>query len=169
MSEIHCFPPIESADAEILILGSAPSERSLLENQYYGHPSNAFWFIMGELLGFDPRADYEERKRILVENRIALWDVMRSCERSGSLDSAIKTQSVKPNDFSSFLQGHSKIKRVFFNGAKAEAEYKRLVLPLVSKDFPKLEYNRLPSTSPAMASLSRAAKLASWKKIRETI
>ena len=99
---ISGFPPVESAEAETLILGSMPSERSLREKQYYGHPANAFWFIMGRLLDFDHRIDYDARKRMLVVNRIALWDVVYSCEREGSLDSAIKARSIKPNNFPSF-------------------------------------------------------------------
>ena len=160
---IQCFPPIEDSNAEILILGSIPSVKSLEEVQYYGHPRNAFWDIMGELLGFDPLLDYEKRKLILIQNKIALWDVLKGCEREGSLDSAIKSDTVVTNDFKTFFKTHPNIRKVFFNGTKAEAEFRKRVLPEINEIYPDIEYIRLPSTSPAMASMDKSAKLAEWK------
>lgn len=156
------FLPISSPDAETLILGSIPSVKSLEEQQYYGHPRNAFWDIIGDLLGFDRSLDYSIRKQKLIENKIALWDVLANCERVGSLDSAIKSATAVTNDFSSFFAEHTLMKKVFFNGRIAEKEFKKHVLPMASVKYPYLQYKRLPSTSPAMASLDKDAKLAKW-------
>jgi double-stranded uracil-DNA glycosylase len=161
-SMITGFAPIASPDAEILILGSIPSIKSLEQNQYYGHPRNAFWSIMGELFCFDKNLEYEKRTELLIKNKIALWDVLKGCERKGSLDSAIKTESVITNDFQKFFAYHQSIKKVFFNGTKAESEFKKRVLPAISKEYQNMQYMRIPSTSPAMASLSKSAKLAEW-------
>jgi len=162
------FPPIEDSNAEILILGSIPSVKSLEESQYYGHPRNAFWDIMGELLGFERTLDYEKRKEILIQNKIAIWDVLKGCEREGSLDSAIKNDSMEINDFITFLETHPQIKKIFLNGKKAEAEFKKRALPEINEIYPNIEYKGLPSTSPAMASMNKSAKLAKWKEILTT-
>ena len=159
------FPPIASTDAEVLILGSIPSIKSLEESQYYGHPRNVFWDIMGELFAFDRNLNYGGRKQKLIENKIAVWDVLERCEREGSLDSAINLASIVPNDFLIFFEHHKSIKKVFFNGTKAESEFKKHVLPEISKKYPGIQYMRLPSSSPAMASLSKDAKLAEWKVV----
>lgn len=162
---ISGFPPIASTDAEVLILGSIPSVKSLEEQQYYGHPRNAFWWIMGQLLGFDRELEYETRKECLIKNKIALWDVLHGCEREGSLDSAIKSSSVVTNDFAAFFAEHPDIRKVFFNGRTAEKEFQKHVSPMAEEKFPYLEYQLLPSTSPAMASLNKEAKLAQWQVI----
>ena len=159
------FPPIASDDAEILILGSIPSVKSLEESQYYGHPRNAFWYIMGKLLGFAPSLDYEKRKAFLIKHKIALLDVLKGCEREGSLDSAIKNDSMEINDFDTFFKSHPNIRRVFFNGIKAETEFRKRVLPELKEKHLDIEFKRLPSTSPAMASLTKSAKLAEWKVV----
>ena len=166
----HCFTAVDGPDATILILGSVPSVRSLAENRYYGHPRNAFWPIMRRILGFDSELDYEVEKKLLIANKIALWDVVASCRRVGSLDSAIRAETVAPNDFESFFMEHPRVSRVFFNGGKAEELYRRLVLGEgrgncgACQALPDdLTYVRLPSTSPAMASLSFDEKLEMWR------
>lgn len=161
------FPPIAEKSATVLILGSMPGEESLRKNEYYGHPRNAFWKIMANLFGFDPSMKYEERTRILLNNRIALWDVMRSCERAGSLDNSIKNRTIIENDFSSFFNNYPNIMDVYFNGAKAEKVYFKRVLPKLSGSKRKLNYGRLPSTSPAMTQLSLKAKILEWSKIKK--
>ena len=162
------FPPIAEKNARILILGSMPGEESLKKNQYYGHPGNAFWKIMAVLFGFDSSMKYEERTKILLKNKIALWDVMRFCERKGSLDSNIKNSSIIENDFNSFFNAHPNIRDVYFNGVKAEREYLKRVLPKISGLKRNISYVRLPSTSPAMTRLSFKAKLMEWSKIKNT-
>ena len=162
-----CFPPIEDKNAKILILGTMPSEESLRKKQYYAHARNAFWYIMEKLLHIDSKTSYEERKSILKVNHIALWDVLMSCEREGSLDSAIRDTSIVTNDFLLFFSKHPQIKSIYFNGARAEQEYMKRILPVIANQFKKIEYFRLPSTSPAMAKLTKDEKFLHWSIISE--
>lgn len=161
----HCrsFPPIADERSEILILGSMPGHASLAAVQYYAHPHNAFWKIMAALLEFDLSISYQDKTRVLLSHRIALWDVLQSCNRQGSLDARIELNSEVPNDFSTFFRAHSSIARVFFNGAKAEMSYRRHVLK--QANLPPLSYLRLPSTSPAHAGRSFNQKLEAWREI----
>ncbi|OGA34328.1 MAG: DNA-deoxyinosine glycosylase [Betaproteobacteria bacterium RIFCSPLOWO2_12_61_14] len=163
MRHVQSFAPIETADARILILGSMPGEASLRAGQYYAHPRNLFWRIMGELLGTDPGSPYEQRIQALKSARIALWDVLYSCRRKGSLDSNIDHESLVPNDFAAFFLSHPQITRVFFNGTKAEQCYRKHMQPVTGIE--SIEYLRLPSTSPANASLSYERKLDAWRAI----
>jgi hypoxanthine-DNA glycosylase len=165
MSTVSGFPPIADNNATILILGSMPSIKSLQAHQYYAHPQNSFWFIMSALFADNEKLDYEQKKTLLLNNRIALWDVLKSCQRRGSLDSSITDSTVEVNDFNTFFAAHRSIKAVYFNGARAEQEYRKRVLPALDKKFTSLQYTRLPSTSPAMASLSRVQKLQQWRAI----
>jgi len=158
---IHSFAAIAAPDATLLILGSMPGKASLLANQYYAHPRNAFWPIMGELFGADPAMPYARRVRVLEHAGVAVWDVLASCTRRSSLDSDIDENSIVPNDFASFFRAHPRIERVFFNGAKAEASFRRHVPgSLVATT---LRFECLPSTSPANASRSHARKLRAWR------
>ena len=160
------FPPIARGDARILILGSAPSVESLRQQQYYAHPRNSFWPILTTLLtGEEQTLPYLERAELLRQHQIALWDVMQYCQRSGSLDSAIDDNSIKANPFETFFQQHSKITTIFFNGGKAENSYRKQVLPTLSAPHIGLHQQRLPSTSPAMATLTRAEKVVAWRII----
>lgn len=161
---VRSFPPIAMSDAHALILGTMPSKVSLREQQYYAHPQNAFWRIVGEILGFDAASPYESRTRALASAGFALWDVLKSCQREGSLDSDIDSSTLVPNDFAAFFASHRQIRCVFFNGAKAEALYMRHVR-LVVANGDGLEYVRLPSTSPANASIPIAAKLCAWRRL----
>ena len=161
------FSPIIGETATVLILGSMPGEESLRKNEYYGHPGNAFWKIMAALFKFDPSIKYEERIKILLKNKIALWDLMRSCEREGSLDSNIKNETIIENDFDSFFNKYPNIRHVYFNGAKAEKEYLKRVIPTLSGLKHKIIYCRLPSTSPAMTQMSLKAKILEWSKIKK--
>ncbi len=165
MSTVTGFPPVAGSNAVILILGSMPSISSLEAGQYYAHPRNSFWPVMTTLLAAEPDLDYEQRKALLLNSRIALWDVLNSCQRKGSLDSSIKNETIRVNDFNSFFSGHPLIKAVYFNGARAQQEYNKQVLPVLDEKFSAIEYIRLPSTSPAMASLSREQKLHRWQVI----
>jgi double-stranded uracil-DNA glycosylase len=167
MSTINGFAPIVSGNASVLILGSMPSEASLLRQQYYGHPRNAFWPIMNALLGSDSELGYQRRKEMLMENGIAVWDVLQSCNRLGSPDSNIKLATIKTNDFTSFFSEHKYIKRVFFNGRMAEKLYLKRILPDLNDRFSYLEYKCLPSTSPAYAFLKLEQKIEAWKAIKQ--
>lgn len=157
---IRSFPPIARRDARVLVLGSMPGRASLEAGRYYAHPHNAFWRIVGELLGIEADAPYAARVRALKTARIALWDVLHSCVREGSLDTRIEEELA--NDFAAFFRRHRGITHVFFNGAKAEASYRRHVLTGMTV---RLRYARLPSTSPAHASLPFARKLKAWQAI----
>jgi hypoxanthine-DNA glycosylase len=160
---ITSFAPISNSSARVLILGSMPGVKSLNAGQYYAHKQNAFWKILAELTGLNPAAPYAERLEQLVGSGIALWDVLHSCEREGSLDAAIDFSTVQPNDFVTFFREHPYIQLVCFNGAVAERCYNTHVLPTV-RDIP-ISYARLPSTSPAHAALSFQDKVAAWRAI----
>ncbi len=157
------FAPIADANARVLILGSMPGTASLLARRYYAHPCNAFWAIMGDLLAFSPAISYAQRTRRLKRAGIALWDVMACCERKGSLDSSIDNASIVPNDFRAFFATHQRVRHVFFNGVKAWDCFRRRVLPGLGACG--LRFARLPSTSPAHASLSLAEKLQAWRAL----
>ena len=132
LSRLHAFPPLTAPNVTRLILGSMPGVASLKAQQYYAHPRNAFWPIMAHLLGFDLGMSYAERVAALQEARIAVWDVLQSCEREGSLDTAIAPASMVANDFAAFFAKHPYITHVFFNGSLAETCFKRVVLPQLS-------------------------------------
>ncbi|OYW28635.1 MAG: DNA-deoxyinosine glycosylase [Methyloversatilis sp. 12-65-5] len=149
----------DPATAHVLILGSMPGAASLGANQYYAHPRNQFWSIMGTLVGAHPALPYAERLAMLTRAGLALWDVLSSCERRGSLDSAIDLRSAQANDFVAFFERHAGIRRVLFNGALAETCFRRDVMPHIRP----LDMLRLPSTSPAHAGLSAADKLQAWR------
>lgn len=155
------FPPIAGDDARILILGSLPGQKSIEMQQYYGHPQNAFWRIMSELWGV--RGDYEERCAQLVENGVALWDVLESSIRPGSMDADIRLDSAKANDFFEFLRVHTGIHRICFNGRTAEQLFRKRVLPGLAEPVPALA--GLPSTSPAYASMPFETKLDKWRSM----
>jgi hypoxanthine-DNA glycosylase len=154
------FAPIAGADACVLILGSLPGERSIAAQQYYAHPRNAFWRIMDELYGI--HGCYETRCEQLIEQRIALWDVLRLSVRPGSMDSAIKLGTSEANDLEGFLLRHRDVARVVFNGKKAEQLFYRFIDAGAIDQ--SLALIGAPSTSPAHAAMSFAEKSARWAK-----
>ena len=163
MSDIQSFPPIIGPNARILILGSIPGAASLAANEYYAHPRNLFWRIIADLLNTGLLSDYSSKTQALINARIALWDVMKSCYRPGSLDVAINKQSIVANDFNALFKSHPQIQQVFFNGATAEQSFRRLVLP--GLNCQPLSLQRLPSTSPAHAAMTYPQKLKHWRAI----
>ncbi|OAD20633.1 g:t/u mismatch-specific DNA glycosylase [Candidatus Thiomargarita nelsonii] len=169
METIYSFEPIADANAKALILGSMPSELSLKSAQYYAYPRNSFWMIMDTLFGANPSLPYTKRTQILLSKSLALWDVLKACKRKGSLDANIDNSSIIVNDFASFYAQHPKLKFVFFNGTKAESVYKKYVFSTIISHFPTIQYMRLPSTSPANASLSREEKLAKWHVVKTAV
>lgn len=168
-SHIEGFAPIANAEAKVLILGSMPSIASLGKKQYYGHRRNAFWPIMMELLCGPENADYQQRQHILLARHVAVWDVLHSCQRRGSLDADIDEESIKTNDFADFFTRHPAIEQVYFNGGLAEKVYKKRVLPTLGERFDYLNYRRLPSTSPAHAAMSLREKREAWRVILERL
>jgi hypoxanthine-DNA glycosylase len=156
---IYSFPPIVTTEAKILILGTMPGVQSLQLQQYYGNSRNHFWKILFDLFQEPFSTDYYERKKLLLKNNIALWDVLQACERLGSLDSAIIKEV--PNDFNTFLKRHATVTHIFFNGQSAAKYFKKYV---------QLEDNytliTLPSTSPAHAGIAIEKKLKEWEIIK---
>lgn len=167
MTRIHSFEPIADENAEILILGSMPGRASLAAGQYYAHGQNAFWRIICHLLQLDIASPYEARTQALKSARIALWDVLHSCRRQGSLDAMIERDTQIANDFKTFFQTHNKITHVFFNGAKAEEYFLRHVLKNINNN--PISFTRLPSTSPAHAAMSFEQKLSAWRAIEAIV
>lgn len=162
MSHIHSFSPLAAPDATRLVLGSMPGKASLAAGQYYAHPRNAFWHVMRALLQLPPDCPYDLRCEALLARGIAVWDVLKTCTRSSSLDSDIDLQSIVINDFAGFFAQHPLITRVYFNGGTAEQIWRRHVLPSLPAELQQLQVMRLPSTSPAHASLDFAGKLRKW-------
>ncbi|HMB57949.1 MAG TPA: DNA-deoxyinosine glycosylase [Arenimonas sp.] len=162
LPRLHCFAPVAAADARILILGSMPGKASLDAVEYYAHPRNIFWRILGELTGAGRELAYEHRLQKLQTAGIALWDVLESCERRGSLDADIHGDSMRANDFANFFRAHPQLQRVLFNGATAATTFDRLVRPGLSTTT--LQFQRLPSTSPANAAISYERKLEAWRQ-----
>lgn len=153
-NRIYGFPPVEDENARVLIVGSMPSIASLDVSFYYGHPRNAFWPIMANVFSESIPENTRDKKALLVNNGIALWDVYASCIREGSLDSAIRAG--EKNDFASFFKTHTKIRAVLCNGETAYRMFDSSVCPQI----PVL---RLPSTSPAYTK-SFEQKLSAWKQ-----
>jgi hypoxanthine-DNA glycosylase len=163
MTRLHGFEPIEDKNAKVLILGSMPGSTSLAAGQYYAHTQNAFWRIISQLLRFDLTSPYEVRIQALKSAKIALWDVLQSCVREGSLDTMIKRDTQVANDFQTFFKTHTNITHVFFNGTKAEHYFMRYMVHNI--DNRAISFLRLPSTSPAYAAMPFEQKLIAWRAI----
>ena len=157
------FAPVVTPNVTVLILGSMPGNQSLRLGQYYGNPHNFFWPFMQEIYGVDRHLPYAERLAQLQRAGVALWDVLKECEREGSLDTAIVPASELPNDFAWLLDAYPTIQRICFNGSKAATAFARHVLPtLPAARLDSLTLIPLPSTSPANGSIPTADKLARW-------
>jgi TDG/mug DNA glycosylase family protein len=140
-----------------------PGRVSLQAGEYYAHPRNLFWEFVARYVGLDREAPYHARAAGLRARGVALWDVLKSCTRTSSLDSDILESSVVVNEFGAFFDSHRHIQSVYFNGAKAEALFTRHVLPGLPTNR-GLSYTRLPSTSPANASIPFATKAREWSR-----
>ena len=157
------FDPIAGPEPRVLILGTGPSEQSLREGRYYANPRNDFWSIMERLFAGGRPLEYAARVEMLKDAGVALWDVLAQAERAGSLDANIRAPVA--NDLAGFLQTHPTIVTVFFNGATAERLFQaHCASALAGRD---VRLVRLPSTSPANASISSALKLAAWQAVRD--
>jgi TDG/mug DNA glycosylase family protein len=158
------FEPVIGGNAKVLILGSLPSQLSLARQEYYANPRNTFWRIMGEIIPTQENPSYETRCNTLTDKGVALWDVLKSSVRPGSLDSAIDIASARENDFPKLLAQHSGIEFICFNGVKARELFDRLVLKLWL--LPSgVQLVNLPSSSPAHAAMSFEQKLQLWSVI----
>jgi hypoxanthine-DNA glycosylase len=159
----HSFAAVARADARMLVLGSMPGAASLAASQYYAHPQNQFWPIMDAICGAGRALPYALRLERLGVGRIALWDVLQSCVRPGSLDSSIEASSAEPNDIPALLRSHGQIARICCNGGTAHRELLRHFGTVLRRDFAGVAVVKLPSTSPAHAGMRLAQKLAAWK------
>jgi len=159
------FDPIENEISSVLILGTIPGHHSLVKGEYYANSRNVFWNIMGELVSAGPKLPYEDRINMLIRNGIAVWDVLRACHRQGSSDSKIEADTLEVNDFNSFLEIHPNITHIFFNGAKAQELFVCHVVPNLSPAYRAIGYQKLPSTSPANASMTFKARVEQWRAI----
>jgi hypoxanthine-DNA glycosylase len=158
--------PIVDRNARVLILGSFPGEASLVAAAYYGHPRNHFWRLIGGVIG-ESLQDHDHERRIerLLARGVALWDVIARCERSGSLDSAIRAEV--PNDLGALLRRAPGIGFIAFNGSKS-ASYRKRVAAL--PEAARCTLVALPSSSPANATHSLAVKQAAWNAaLREAL
>jgi hypoxanthine-DNA glycosylase len=160
------FPPVIDAGARVLVLGSLPGRASLEAGEYYAQPQNAFWRIMGALVGAGPELAYARRLARLKRSSLALWDVLAAARRDGSLDSSIVRETAIVNDFATLFERHPCIERVCFNGRTAEDLFRRRVLPNLTARLANVELRALPSTSPAHAGMPFAAKLERWSILR---
>lgn len=161
------FKPVADQNSRVLVLGSMPGVTSLQQTEYYAHPRNAFWPIMSNLFGFPLKIDYQLRLEQLRKNRIALWDVIGSCRRKGSLDSDIDVASIKVNDFSSLFTSSANIQRVLLNGGKADVLFRRFVPENILPE--SCDVLKMPSTSPAYAAMSFQRKLEIWREAIEPL
>ncbi len=155
----HPFPPLYDENSKVLILGSFPSVKSREQMFFYGHPQNRFWTVMAAVFGSKIPISIEEKRKFLLENRIAVWDVIASCEITGSSDSSIK--NVVANDISKILE-EADIKRIYVNGKTAEKYFNRYTRKIVGR-----EAVALPSTSPANAAWSMDRLVEAWKVVKE--
>lgn len=155
------FSPSINDKSKILILGSMPGVKSLEMVQYYAHPQNRFWKVIGELIGVKDfiKLDYNSRLKIMLENNLALWDVIAFCNRKGSLDSAIKDEV--PNDISGLLINYPNIKTICLNGNKSYFAFKKYFPEIIKNS--KYKIYKMPSTSPANARFSLEALINEWK------
>jgi len=163
---VHCSGLSSSvqADARVLILGSMPGAASLGARQYYAHPRNQFWAIAGRALGFDPTLPYDARLDALRERGVGLWDVLRECQRAGSLDSSIRRASERPIDLAALLRDCPRIHTILLNGAKAAEAFQRHFGTLFTACAAPPTVRTLPSTSPANVAMPSAQREALWHR-----
>ena len=161
MNNCKSFKPSIDNNSKILVLGSMPGVKSLEEQQYYAHPQNRFWKIMGDICN-KPKLhefDYETKLKTLLNHNIALWDTIKSCKRNGSLDSDIQNET--PNDIRNLLKLYPNIKTICLNGNKSYSAFKKYFPDLLEK----CSCHKMPSTSPANARYSLDILIKEWSKI----
>ena len=156
---VHPIPPLFNEESETLILGSFPSVKSREAAFFYGHPQNRFWAVVAEIYGCEKPQTVEEKKKLVLENKLAMWDVIESCEIEGSADSTIS--NVTANDLSVILN-NSKVDRIFVNGKTAEKYYNKYTYPKTG-----IKAICLPSTSPANAAWRIERLVEAWKIIKQ--
>ena len=158
------FPPAYRHDAKLLILGSLPGKRSIAQSQYYGHPRNIFWQILSSYIGIAADADYANRLQAALDNKIALWDVMASAQRPGSLDSSIDKSSVLVNPITELIATLPQLSTIILNGGAAMRYFKQAGFDELCRSL-GVAVEHLPSTSPAHAALSFEMKSVQWQQV----
>ena len=153
---VHPFPPLFDAKSRILILGSFPSIKSREQKFFYGHPQNRFWRVIAAVYGQQVPASIPEKKELILQNRLALWDVIGSCEIIGSSDASIR--NVRPNDLSGILD-HCRIEKIFCNGKTSNLYYRKYMEPVLQR-----KAICLPSTSSANAQWSVDRLTEVWRE-----
>jgi hypoxanthine-DNA glycosylase len=158
----RCFPPVVDENTRVLILGSLPGEVSLAHAQYYAHPQNRFWHLLGDVIGEPlPGMGYEARLQALLDHRVGLWDVIAKAKREGSLDSRIRDHSI--NGLAALVAGLPNLAAVAFNGGTAA----KIGTQALAESGASLDLVRLPSSSPAYAAVPYAEKLRAWEGLRK--
>jgi hypoxanthine-DNA glycosylase len=157
MTQTHPIPPIYNKNSKILILGSFPSVKSREQQFFYGHKQNRFWKVLSQILEYPLPQDISQKREMLLNNHIALWDVIASCSITGSSDASIT--DVVPNDISQILET-ADIQAIYCNGTKAYELYQKYIYPTN-----KIQAKKLPSTSPANAAYSMERLVEAWKII----
>ena len=160
------FAPLAGPHPRLLILGSLPGRASLAAGEYYAHPRNLFWDVMGALFGAGRDLPYAQRTATLVARHVALWDVVQEASRPGSLDTSIDFASARHNDIAAYVLATPSLRAIAFNGATAARLFRRQVAPALGAGLEAIALLPLPSTSPAHAGMDRAAKLAAWQVLR---
>lgn len=153
--EMHEIEPVYNENSKILILGSFPSVKSREGKFFYHHPQNRFWKVLAGILGSAVPETIEEKKEFLLQNHIAVWDVIASCEIEGSSDSSIR--NVIPNDLNKILST-ANIKHIYTNGGTASKLYRKYCYAQTQREDVKL-----PSTSPANAAYSLGKLMEEWR------
>jgi len=165
-ARVASFPPQVGAGCRVLVLGTVPSLKSLEMRQSYAHPQNLFWPFMGVLFDAGPELPYAERIARLHVAGVGIWDVLKHCERPGSLDSSILVASEVPNDIPALLETYPTIEAIALNGAKAQQVFARRIAPAIPPErLDRIALLALPSTSPANASIPGAEKLERWSEL----
>lgn len=158
---VHTIDPVYDGQSRILILGSFPSVKSREQQFFYGHKQNRFWKVLAQVLECGVPEDIPQKRTMLIKHHIAVWDVIASCEITGSSDASIR--DVKPNDLSPILSA-ADIRAIYTNGGKAHQLYQKYIFPVTGR-----EAYLLPSTSPANAGYSLERLVEAWRRIRDPL
>ena len=158
----HSFAPVVNEHTRVLVLGSLPGEASLAQSQYYAHPQNRFWHLIGDVIGVAlPGMPYEARLQTLLDHRVGLWDVIAKAKREGSLDSRIRDHAT--NDLAALVAALPNLVAVAFNGGTAA----KIGMQLLAESRLSLDLIKLPSSSPAYAAVPYEEKLKAWDALRK--
>jgi len=156
------FAPVVNEHTRVLVLGSLPGEASLAQSRYYAHPQNRFWHLIGDVIGEPlPGMVYEARLQALLDHHVGLWDVIAKARREGSLDSRIRDHAT--NDLAALVAALPDLAAVAFNGGTAA----KIGVQLLAESRASLDFVKLPSSSPAYASIPYAEKLSAWEALRK--